>query len=75
MEKTLPTNPLPETISQQDTPIAEPNISNEGKNSDECANGSERTHSQEAEKVIEWGGPNGRYGRVHKTIVLFALNS
>lgn len=24
----------------------------------------DRPHSQEPERIVEWGGPNGRYGKV-----------
>lgn len=31
---------------------------------DDNNNNNEKAHSHEPERVVEWGGPNGRYGKV-----------
>jgi hypothetical protein len=56
MEKTL--NTPKGDQEPHDAPAAEPNGLE--RNSEE----SEKGHSHEPERVVEWGGPNGRYGKV-----------
>ena len=54
MEKTAGT-PKGEPESNDAPPATEPN----GADREE-----ERAHAHEPERVVEWGGPNNRYGKV-----------
>ena len=57
MEKTIPT---PKTeVEQLDAPGTEPNGLERSPTGED-----EKAHSHEPERVVEWGGPNGRYGKV-----------
>lgn len=59
MEKLASPNAKPE-FEISDAPNAEPNsIPSERSGED-----SDKGHSPEPEKVVEWGGPSNRYGKV-----------
>lgn len=64
-----------QTISGEpyDVPMVESNSQERNGSSEE-----EKGHTHEPEKVVEWGGPNNRYGKVLQrtlilTLLLFAI--